>query len=139
MKIRILAVICFLFLMVSVKADDYQDAFKVYKEYLSATMAKNLRVVMDRLDKTSPTYNTEIKNVAEAMINSDITFKIISAEFVGKTDEYIIIRVSQQNIPKNTDSKTKGIEVDALQIFKKDASGKWKYRNAQILSFLKIK
>ena len=78
-----------------VHADEYKDAFTVYKEYLSATKSKNLGQVIERLDHTSPSYKAELKEVAESMLNMDMDFKIISAKLVGQTGDFIVIRVVQ--------------------------------------------
>ncbi len=118
----------------AVQADDYQDAFTVYKEYLAATKSKNLGQVINRLDKTAPNYKVELKAVAESMLNMDMDFKIISVNLVGKSGEYIVIRVVQQNFPESANPDIKSIEIDALQIMRKDKDGSWKYRGSQILA-----
>ena len=68
------------------------------------------------------------------MLNMDINFKIISAKLVGKTGDYILIRVVQQNIPHSDNPEVKSVEIDALQILRKDKDGKWKFGSSQILS-----
>ena len=123
----------------AVRADDYQDAFTVYKEYLSATKNKNLGQVIKRLDKTTPNYKGELKAVAESMLNMDIDFKIISAELVGNTGGFIVLRIVQQNLPKSDNPDIKSVEIDALQILRKAKDGKWKFRSSQILSVKEIK
>ncbi len=131
-------IIVFIMVSTSVKADDYKDALRVYKEYLAGTIKKDLGLVMDRLDKSSPSYNNEIKNVAESMINTDMNFKIVSADLIGVKDDIIVIRVVQKNLPKLDNSKFKGLEIDALHILRKDENGKWKFRNSEIISVKKL-
>ena len=82
------------------EADDYKDAFNVYKEYLSATMSKNLGLVMERLDKTAPNYKSELKAVAESMLNMDMEFKIKSVDPVGVAGDYIVFRVGSAESDK---------------------------------------
>lgn len=129
---------CFIALSSSAKADDYKEALRVYKEYLAGTIKKDLGKVMDRLDKTSPTYKSEVKGVAEAMINSDMNFKIVSADLVGQNGDIIVLRIVQKNLPQVDNPNIKGVEVDALQILRKDESGKWKFRSSQILAIKQI-
>ena len=134
MKKLLVLVFCLVATCTIAKADDYKDALNVYREYLAATSAKDLGAVMARLDKTSPNYPNEIKAVAESMINSQMTYKVTAAELVGKSGDYLVIRVVQQNKPDAANKKLKAVEVDALQIFKKDNNGKWKFRNSVILA-----
>ena len=122
----------------TVKADDYSDAFKVYKEYLGAMITKNLGKVMNCLDKTSPNYKSEIKAAAESMLNTDMSFKIKSAILVGETGDFIVLRVVQQNLPQTTNPDIKGVEIDALQILRKDENGEWLYRSSQILAIRQL-
>ncbi len=117
-----------------VHEDEYKDAFTFYKESLSATKSKNLGQVIERLDHTSPSYKAELKGGAESMLNMDMDFKIISAKLVGQTGDFIVIRVVQQNIPHSDNPEVKSVEIDALQILRKDKDGKWKFRSSQILS-----
>ncbi len=131
---RILLLLILVLSATAVKADDYQDAFTVYKEYLAATKSKNLGQVINRLDKTAPNYKAELKAVAESMLNMDMDFKISSVKYVGKSGDYIVIRVIQQNLPKSDNPEIKSVEIDALQIMRKDKDGSWKYRGSQILS-----
>ena len=131
---KLLLLLIILTSVTAVRADDFQDAFTVYKEYLSATKSKNLGQIMNRLDKTAPNYKSELKAVAESMLNMDIDFKIVSAKLVGKTGDYIVLRVTQQNLPKSDNPDIKSVEVDALQILRKAKDGKWKFRSSQILS-----
>ncbi len=137
-KVVMLIAVVLIMVSATAKADDYADALRVYKEYLAGTIKKDLGLVMDRLDKSSPTYNNEIKSVAEAMINTNMNFKIISADLIGVKGDIIVIRVVQKNLPQSDDSDLNAVEVDALLILKKDESGKWKFRNSEILSAKKV-
>ena len=135
MKKIILLILCCIATCTAINADDSKDALKVYQEYLNATSAKNLGTVMSLLDKTSPNYPNEIKAVAESMINSNLTFKIISAKTVGKNTDILVLRITQQNIPsKDAPETAQAVEIEALQIFKMGEDGKWKFRNSVILS-----
>ncbi len=116
------------------KADDYQDAYNVYREYLGATKTKNLGQIISRLDKTTPNYKVELKSIAETMLNMDMDYKIISAKLVGQTGDIIVLRITQQNLPKSENQDIKSAEVDALQMLRKDGDGKWKYRGSHVLS-----
>ena len=133
-KKMVLALLIIIIAVPVVNAGEYQEAFTVYKEYLSATKSKNLGQVMSRLDKTAPNYKAELKSVAESMLNMDIDFKIKSAVLVGQTGDFIVIRVVQQNIPHSDNQDIKSVEIDALQILRKDNTGEWKFRSSQILS-----
>ncbi len=137
-RIVLFAIICFFAVVTPAKADDYKDALRVYKEYLAGTIKKDLGLVMSRLDTTSPTYQAEVKGVAEAMINTDMNFKIVSADLIGQNGDIIVLRVVQKNLPKTENPNAKGVEVDALQILRKDVDGNWKFRNSQILSIKQI-
>ncbi len=134
MKKIALMIVCVIALAAPVFADDSTDALKVYKEYLTATTEKNLGKVMSLLDETSPDYKMQLKGVAESMLNSGLEYKITSAKLVGKTGDYIVLRVVQENIPPASNTDAKAVEVDALQIFKKGSDGEWKFRNSQILA-----
>ena len=134
MKKMVMVLLVMVTAVTVVHADEYKDAFTVYKEYLSATKSKNLGQVIERLDRTSPSYKAELKGVAESMLNMDMDFKIISAKFVGQTGDYIVIRVVQQNIPHSDNPEVRSVVIDALQILRKDKDGKWKFRSSQILS-----
>ena len=134
MKKMVMVLLVMVTAVTVVHADEYKDAFTVYKEYLFATKSKNLGQVIERLDSTSPSYKAELKGVAESMLNMDMDFKIISAKFVGQTGDYIVIRVVQQNIPHSDNPEVRSVVIDALQILRKDKDGKWKFRSSQILS-----
>ena len=63
MKKMVMVLLVMVTAVTVVHADEYKDAFTVYKEYLFATKSKNLGQVIERLDSTSPSYKAELKGV----------------------------------------------------------------------------